>query len=424
MKKPSVRLAAVLASALALGWGGSASAAELPEGTVISAANLDKIKGDTFQGQTIAKLLTDSMEMRIRKQGLRLPLVHTKEIAMDPKYLEASKRNIGKAQLNSGTRQVEGWEAGMPFPDVKESDPQAAEKLIWNWYYGQPRGDIMQVPNVQYVLISGDKGVEQEQTWGFTRYSMKGKLGANKEAEGGGKELSRTIFVAQKPADLKGLGTFTIRHDGAQMEDVWAYIPAVRRIRRLSGGAWMDPIGGTDQLQDDIEVFNAQPSWYKGYKLLGKRWILAAAHAEHPAWKIGGKTPAERYPMLDLAGAPYWNLSNDSYEPREVYVIEATTPPEHPYSKKVVYMDVKYPRLHYGEAYDRKGELWKIFDFHSYPGKGVDGFRDIRTTAGVTIDLKRNHATAFFPDTSSWNTNPSGITSKNVTLQELQAAGR
>jgi hypothetical protein len=424
MKKTSLALAAVLAGSTLSGWCTLAGAAELPEGTIISVANLDKIKNDTFQGQPIAKLLTEAMEMRIRKQNLRLPLIHAKDITLDAKFLEASKRNIGKTQLNPTTRQVEGWEAGMPFPDVKESDPQAAEKLIWNWYYGQPRGDIMQVPNVEYVLISGDKGVEQEQTWGFTRYSMKGKLGANKEVEGEGKELSRTIFVAQKPADLKGLGTFTIRHDGAQMEDVWAYIPAVRRIRRLSGGAWMDPIGGTDQLQDDIEVFNAQPSWYKSYKLLGRRWILAAAHAENPAWKIGGKTLTERYPLLDLTAAPYWNLSHDRYEPREVYVIEATTPPEHPYSKKVVYMDVKVPRLYMGEAYDRKGELWKIFDFHSYPGKGVDGFRDIRTTAGLTIDLKRNHATAFFPDTSSWNTNPAGITSKNVTLQELQAAGR
>lgn len=422
--KALTKIAAALAGCAMASLADVAVAAELPEGTVISAANIDKVKGDTFQNIPVAKMLTDSMEMRIRKQGLKVPLVHSKEVTMDPKYVEASKKNAGKVQFNTGTRQVEGWEAGMPFPDVKESDPQVAEKLIWNWYYGQPRGDIMNVPNVQYVLISGDKGVEQEQTWGFIRYSMKGKLGAHKEAEGDGKELSRTIFVAQKPADLKGLGTFTIRHDSAQVEDVWAYIPAVRRIRRLSGGAWMDPIGGTDQLQDDIEVFNAQPSWYKGYKLIGKRWILAAVHAQQPAWKIDGKSPAERYPVLDLSGPPYWNLSNDRYEPREVYVIEATTPPEHPYSKKVVYMDVQYPRLHYGEAYDRKGELWKIFDFHSYPGKGVDGFRDIRTTSGITIDLKRNHATAFFTDTSTWATNPAGITSKNVTLQELQAAGR
>lgn len=422
--KPFMKIAAAIAGWAVAGAAGLVHAAELPEGTVISAANLEKVKGDTFQGVPVAKLLTESMEMRIRTQNLKIPLVHAKEVTMEPKFVEASRKNIGKAQLNSSTRQVEGWEAGMPFPDVKENDPQAAEKLIWNWYYGQPRGDIMKVPNVQYVLISGDKGVEQEQTWGFIRYSMKGKLGSNKEVEGEGKELSRTIFAAQKPADLKGLGTFTIRHDSAQVEDVWAYIPAVRRIRRLSGGAWMDPIGGTDQLQDDIEVFNAQPSWYKGYKLLGKRWILAAVHADSTPWKMDGKTPAERYPVLDLSGPPYWNLSNDKYEPREVYVIEATTPPEHPYSKKVVYMDVKYPRMHYGEAFDRKGELWKIFDFHSYPGKGVDGFRDIRTTSAVTIDLKRNHATVFFTDTATWKTNPSGITSKNVTLQELQAMGR
>ncbi|WP_204305643.1 hypothetical protein, partial [Klebsiella pneumoniae] len=46
-----------------------AVAAELPAGTVISAENIDQIKNNTFEGHSIASLLTEKMEWRIRNNG-------------------------------------------------------------------------------------------------------------------------------------------------------------------------------------------------------------------------------------------------------------------------------------------------------------------------------------------------------------------
>jgi len=65
-----------------------------------------------------------------------------------------------------------------------------------------------------------------------------------------------------------------------------------------------------------------------------------------------------------------------------------------------------------------------MFQFHSYPGTGEDGFRDIRTTAGVTIDFKRNHATVFFPDTTTWSTNTPGLEMDDVNLSALRKGAR
>jgi hypothetical protein len=397
--------------------------AEINEGTVLSAKNIDALYEDTFEGHKIKDLLTEKIEWRIRENGFEMPLVHSKKVEMDPKWIERSNANATTAKLNEKTRQVEGWQGGMPFPNIDESDPKAAEKIVWNWYYGNPRGDVMNVPNLSYVLIDGDSGIERTQSWSFIRYTMKGRM-SGEQTQGDGKELSRTLFFATAPRDIKGLGTYTVREDSDKVEDVWAYIRAVRRTRRLSGGAWMDPIGGTDQLQDDIEIFNANPSWYKSYKLIAKRHILVSAHGKHSAWKVGAKTQEEEYPTLDLQTAPYWNFNHDNYEPREVYVIEAITPEEHPYSKKIIYVDTQYPRVHLGEAYDKKGEFWKMFQFHSYPGTGEDGFRDIRTTAGVTIDFKRNHATVFFPDTTTWSTNTPGLEMDDVNLGALRKGAR
>ncbi|GAB0152937.1 DUF1329 domain-containing protein [Marinobacterium sp. BA1] len=397
--------------------------AAVEAGTVLSAANIDKLYDDTFEGHKIKDLLTEKVEWRIRNSGYEMKLVNSKPVKLGDAWYERSQQNVGNVTINEAGGRIDGWVGGAPFPNIDMNDPEAAKKVVWNWYYGNPRGDVMNVPNVAYVLIDGNSGIERVQNWKFVRYTMKGRL-TGEQVEGDGSELSRTIFVATAPRDIKGLGTFSIRKDNEQVEDVWAYIRAVRRTRRLSGGAWMDPVGGTDQLQDDIEIFNANPTWYKEYRMVGKRHILTAAHGINSAWNPNGANEAESFPTLDLSKAPYWNFNQDQYEPREVYVIEAIPPEEHPYSKKVLYIDTEYPRVHMGEAYDKKGDFWKMFQFHSYPNIAEDGSVDVRTTSGATIDFKRNHATVFFPDTETWSTNTPGLTADDVSLSVLRATAR
>ncbi|WP_375741394.1 DUF1329 domain-containing protein [Pseudomonas boanensis] len=396
-----------------------ALAAELPAGTVISAANIDQIKNDTFEGHSIASLLTEKMEWRIRNNGWKLPLAKSQEVPLDARWVKASQANAGKATINKEACRVDNWGAGEPFPNIDMKDPQAAEKLMWNWHLGQLVGDVSQVPQFTQLLIDGKKGVHAEPVAEFSRYSMKGRLTGDQTVEGDGSERGRQLLYFKAPSDMKGLGTYTQMYDSEKVNDVWAYIPAVRRIRRLSGGAWMDPVGSSDQLQDDLDAFNARPCWYPEYKLAGKRWVLAAAHSKTGLWNPDGKSFAEKYPVLDDQ-APYWNMNNNDFEPREVYVIEAITPSVHPYSKKVLYMDVKYPRFYYAEAYNRKGEFWKFMEFHSYANT-ADG--DVRTTASAVIDFQRNHATLSLIDTASWKTNFDAKAS-NFSLQTLQSAGR
>ncbi|MNF38432.1 hypothetical protein D3C84_193820 [compost metagenome] len=359
------------------------------------------------------------MEWRIRNSGWKLPLAKSREVPLDPRWVKASQANAGKSSINKEACRVDNWGAGEPFPDVDMKDPQAAEKLMWNWHLGQLVGDVSQVPQFTQLLIDGKKGVHAEPVAEFSRYAMKGRLTGDQSAEGDGSERGRQLLYFKAPSDMKGLGTYTQMYDSEKVNDVWAYIPAVRRIRRLSGGAWMDPVGSSDQLQDDLDAFNARPCWYPEYKLVEKRWVLAAANSKTGLWNPEGKSFAEKYPVLEDK-APYWNMNNNDFEPREVYVIEAITPSVHPYSKKVLYMDVKYPRFYYAEAYNRKGEFWKFMEFHSYANT-ADG--DIRTTGSAVIDFQRNHATLSLIDTAAWKTNFDAKAS-NFSLQTLQSAGR
>jgi hypothetical protein len=400
---------------------GVVQAGEVPPGTVINATNIDQLKNETFEGHTIASLLTEKIEWRIRNNGMQMPLAASREVPLDALWVEASKANGGKTSINKDECRVDGWGAGLPFPEIDENDPQAAEKIVWNWHLGQLVGDVSQVPHYTQLLVDGKKGVHAEPVAEFTRYAMKGRLTGSSTVEGDGSERGRQLLYFKSPSDMKGLGTYTVMYDSNKVNSVWAYIPAVRRVRQLSGGAWMDPVGSSDQLQDDLEIFNARPCWYPEYKLLGKRNILAVTASKTGAdiWNKEGKNYAERYPVMD-ANPPYWNMIGNSYEVREVYVVEAITPSIHPYSKKVLYIDSKYPRIHYGEAYNRKGEFWKFMEFHSYSNP-TDG--DIRTTVGAVIDFQRNHATISVIDTSTWRTNFDAKAS-DFSLQALQAAGR
>lgn len=398
----------------------SAVAAELTKGTVISAANIDQVKSDTFEGHTIASLLTEKMEWRIKNNGMEITLGQSQEVPLDPRWVKASKENIGRASINKQECRVDGWEAGAPFPDVDMNDPDAAEKIMWNWHLGQLVGDVSQVPFYSQLLVDGKSGIHAEPLLEFTRYAMKGRLTGDSSVEGDGTERGRQLLYFKAPADMRGLGTYNIMYDSNKVNAVWAYIPAVRRVRQLSGGAWMDPVGSSDQLQDDLEIFNARPCWYPEYKILGKRNILAVSNSRtgKQIWNKDA-SGADKYPILGKE-APYWNLNGNDYEVREVYVIEAITPAEHPYSKKVLYIDTKYPRIYYGEAYDRKNEFWKFMEFHSYANT-KEG--DIRTTAGTVIDFQRNHATVSIIDTESWRTNFPAKPA-DFSLRTLQAGSR
>ncbi len=407
---------------LAWGWAGhDAWAAELKPGTIISAQNLDTIKGDTFERHTIASLLTERLEWQVRTQGLKIKLRHSEELPMDPRYVEATKKYAKDVKYDPKTRLVTGYKAGLPFPNLDTNDPNLGDKLIWNYHWGAPSGTVQDIPKFYFLLIDGRKGLERAQTWFYLRYYFKGRLTGN-PIEGDGSIYTKTLIFATHPRDIRGLGTFTIAYDTGKVDDNWAYIKTVRRTRRLSGGAWMDPIGGLDQLNDDVEVFNAFPTWYPKYKVLGKRWVLAVAHSEQPTVDVSKEGTPEEYARVDLKTPPYWNLM-DSWEPREVWVIEATTPPEHPYSKKVLYMDTKFPRFYFSETYDRKGEFWKFINFTLRPMKTEEGGNVVESAVGQTIDFQRRHATIFLIH-PSFKINTPGVTPDKVTLGVLEAAGQ
>jgi hypothetical protein len=417
------RLNAVLGMALA-GLCSGALAAEVPAGTVISKANFQAIKNDTFEGHSIGSMVPEKLEWMINNYNLTIKIAHSKKIEMDPKYVAATKNWSKDVKFNPADRTVSGWKAGMLFPPdtIKMSDPNAGDKVIWN-LRAATYGATMDLRDIAWVFLDAKKGYERVQRFQSRRYYMEGRLDGGPVSVGDGSISQKTYFVATSPQDIRGLGTFSVRYnqaDSKRPDDAYAYLKSVRRVRRLSGGAWMDPIGGTDQLYDDWDIWDAAPTKYVSNKLIEKRWILAIAHSPEVSVDKSqvGKSIAAEYPTQGIADAPYFLPNkNVEWEPREVYVVEGTPPPEHPYSKKVVYMEVDFPRPYLGFALDQKGEFWKMFIFQNRPDVGDDGYKAVMPVVGHIIDVKRGHATNW---SSNMKSNPKGVKETDVSLNILE----
>lgn len=394
-------------------------AAELAPGDVLNANNLTDRLQDTFEGHTIESLLTDVQRRLIQEEGLTITLKASEPVRLGDDYLAATEKYSDGVSFDPDTRMMNGWVAGIPFPNVTEDSENAAEKLIWNHHVAQPIKNFQDYSQFAYLFVDGDRGLQRRQEWVLQRYYTKGRLGEEQTEVGDDNVLFKQLLYATYPNDIRGLGLFTIRYDGPQLDDSWAYLRTVRRTRRLSGGTWMDPIGGTDQLNDDIEIFNAHPTWYPEYKLLGKRTILTIPHSQSMAWDEDARGN-DQFPIVNLDEAPYWN-PQDQWEPREVWVIEATAPPEHPYSKKVMYMDTEFPRFYMADVYDGNGEFWKWMNYNIKTIETEDGDRGLVSSAGFTIDYQRRHATIFILHPNA-RLNTQGVDPDDISLRQLERA--
>lgn len=395
---------AVVASVLAIALSLPVSAKELPPGTVISAANMDQVWSDTFEGHTIGSMMTDARKQLMREYKWTFRLKKSEPMVFPDSWLAATKKFSGQVTYDAKAKDVKGYVAGIPFPNIKVDDPDGGTKIIWNFFLSQAW--VTNSANVQaggskiggFNQISFDKGFERGP--GGINNQMR-FLGRTTEPHtlGDGSVVKKQIIMTTSPYDNAGLGAFTITYRDGRPDDVWAYIKSIRRIRRISGGNWMDSLAGTDLLGDDNYGIDAHPNWYKSFKILSKRWMLVASHGV----KYRERVEKRLNERINLKDPPYGALLDVDYEPREVFVVEAIAPDEHPYGKKILYADVEFPALFWEvDIYDKKGAYWKFAQLVGGACDHADGAMGVCPTDYPVYDLQRRHGTPIMVSEGSY----------------------
>ena len=90
---------------------------------------------------------------------------------------------------------------------------------------------------------------------------------------------SKTLMAFKKPLDVKGTAFLSWEYDNPDKnDDKWLYMPALRKVRRISGESNNEAFMGSDFTYDDMGDRNVDEDTHT---LLGEE-VLAG----HPCWKI------------------------------------------------------------------------------------------------------------------------------------------
>lgn len=159
------------------------------------------------------------------------------------------------------------------------------------------------------------------------------------------------------PAELVGT-TFLVHEPSNQVREsrkAWVYNSGQRRVRRAPELAYDSVQDGSDGLAvvDQYDGYNGAPDRYQ-WTLKGKREMLVS----YNAYGIGGKALTyDRILQKSTVNPDFMR-----YELHRVWVVEAALREgqSHVYAKRVFYLDEDSWSVLLSEAYDQRGQLWRV----------------------------------------------------------------
>jgi len=164
---------------------------------------------------------------------------------------------------------------GIPFPIIDEKEPKAGVKVVWNQFLSYWQGGTSYNTSKITMLTPNalDRELVADGWWKFYE-------GQHPKFRNGANPLnlqSQFLGAVTSPADLQGTATLTWRYrDPGKRDSVWAYVPALRRVRAVSPANRSDGYLGSDISADDGFFFDGKPEEFE-WTAAGKREGLAIA---------------------------------------------------------------------------------------------------------------------------------------------------
>jgi hypothetical protein len=199
--------------------------------------------------------------------------------------------------------------------------------------------------------------------------------------------------MVKEPEQERYTTVLTISYaDLTQQENVYVFVPALRRYQPLSPAARCSADLGTDETPDDRRFgFNMNLTQIKA-ELVGERKILALLDFTIPP----GRFP-ENYDMPLGWPKPSWG----KWQLRDVYVVNVTKLPSFGSNpclgKRVMYIDKENYAPLWQDLYDDKMEPWRFVAFFLRT-KDVPGIGPVDNSDSTVYgfwDVKYKHATVF-----------------------------
>jgi hypothetical protein len=183
-----------------------------------------------------------------------------------------------------------------------------------------------------------------------------------------------------------------VRDDPTLPQELYVFLPSLRRSLRLSAAARCSPALGTDFVNDDNRGFSGLTNQFRAL-YLGHKRILNLMHMDRGErhdirnWLIGD----------NMDGWPKKALGK--WELRETYIYNlqpTASNKNYCYGSKVMYIDAQTQTLIFVDIYDKDQQLWKCFTNFYSPVPVNDGMGSEAALQGDTtstmFDFQNSHA--------------------------------
>ena len=372
-----------LLGGVALGLVASGVHADVTPDQVVTAAQKESIRG----------LIPDEIYPYVAEdyEDLEMKIVAAGDYTPHPKYVEATVKFACQATLDE-RGVLRNYTAGQPFPysewakqatnhacDLTEADPQFALKLAWNVNYRWQGGTGHNLPHWGFSNMR-NRGKE---TWRIaegeyrrTYFSHRADLlPATHQLEDGTDIEWAEFFDVKTPFDLRGTMFLLYRYTTDKEDDTWAYIPALRRVRRIAATQKSDSLLGTEFALEDFYIFSGYV-WDHQWEFKGESQKLAPMNSTRLCFpSVIGEDERQRKTGQTRLGTekewetcpfgPYRALAfrGENWEKRSVVQIDDVPRQKgHPYSRKMIWYDKETLTPVYGMMYDRAGKPFKIIN--------------------------------------------------------------
>jgi hypothetical protein len=212
----------------------------------------------------------------------------------DDGFDEATKHNgetivldENKQPVDKTTHERPEYILGLPFPDIREDDPDGGYKIIWNLFYAYYTGGNSHNETSLNWMSRTSVQRSSEQDVYFLYYD--GQPRHYSPARNPDNLLFQFLAVTTSPADIQGTAALGYRFKDPGKRDLsWAYVPALRRVRQVSPSNRSDGFLGSDQSQDDGPFFDGKAEDFV-WKIVGHREQLRIVDPDSITGKVQRK---------------------------------------------------------------------------------------------------------------------------------------
>ncbi len=310
---------------------------------------------------------------------------------------EATERYGGEPYLDDKGH-IQNYKAGIPFPDSNKN-----VELAWNFVKARNYGQKQWSQFITAIIAKNGHtrygSVENSHFW------FNGLLyGDNKPLytpNVNNYDFFHTVGY-KAPYDLRGVVSVTYRYDDPdRQDDMWIYLPTLRKVRRLSTTQRWDKLpGGLDNTYDSTTGFQGKPTNYE-WKYLGRKVLLCGHNSKHQFQQLKRKP----------GGIP-----DQQYQRVNTIILQYTPKIYSPISKGVMYLDPESYCSYYSEFYDKSGRL-SLFDANIW---SVDNDSVIHPGSMLITDAQRIHSSNTYIYNNRNNLDAKHINPEFFTLKNLK----